>query len=61
HAKDVIEHVIVLRGLMEVLVDGAWLALAEGDAVRFAADQPHGYRNCGSGPAVCHNLICYPS
>ncbi|PWF48613.1 helix-turn-helix domain-containing protein [Massilia glaciei] len=59
HAAGVIEHVIVVRGAIEVLFDGGWQALAEGDAVRFAADRPHGYRNTGTLPALCHNLICY--
>ncbi|MES3024806.1 MAG: XRE family transcriptional regulator [Pseudomonadota bacterium] len=60
HAAGVIEHVIVLRGALEVRIDGKWQALVEGDAVRFAADLAHGYRNVSARPAVCHNLICYP-
>ncbi|MRD73773.1 helix-turn-helix domain-containing protein [Rhodocyclus tenuis] len=59
HAPGVTEHVIVLKGSMEVLVDEVWQALAEGDAVRFRGDRPHGYRNLGNTPAVCHNLIHY--
>jgi len=59
HEAGVTEHVIVLRGAMDVLVDGQWEALAEGDAVRFSADRAHGYRNPGSEPAVFHNLIHY--
>lgn len=59
HLAGVVEHVLVVRGMVEVLVDGAWQALTEGDAVRFPADRPHGYRNHGTVPAVCHNLICY--
>lgn len=60
HAAGVVEHVIVVAGRMEVLVEGAWQALAPGEAVRFAADRPHGYRNRGTVPAVLHNLIHYP-
>jgi transcriptional regulator with XRE-family HTH domain len=59
HAVGVTEHVIVVRGSMDVLVDGVWIALAEGQAVRFAADRAHGYRNPGERPAVFHNLIHY--
>ena len=59
HRPGVVEHVIVVRGTLEVLVDGTWRDLKEGDAVRFPADRPHGYRNRGTLPAVCHNLICY--
>lgn len=61
HAAGVVEHVIVVRGAMAVLADGAWQVLAEGEAIRFAADRPHGYRNAGTQPAVCHNLIHYPA
>ncbi|NMG45355.1 cupin domain-containing protein [Aromatoleum toluvorans] len=59
HLAGVVEHLIVVRGTMEVLVDGRWHTLDEGDAVRFPADRPHGYRNRSDAPAVCHNLICY--
>ena len=59
HEPGVTEHVIVLRGPMEVLVEGEWIALGEGEAVRFAADRPHGYRNRQETPAVFHNLIHY--
>ena len=59
HAAGVTEHVIVVRGGMEALVDGAWIALAEGQAVRFAADRAHGYRNRSDVDAVFHNLIHY--
>ena len=60
HEPGVIEHVTVVRGTMELLVDGEWHRLQEGEAVRFAADRPHGYRNLGAEPAVFHNLIHYP-
>lgn len=60
HLPGVTEHVIVLQGAMEILVEGKWHPLDAGDAVRFAADRPHGYRNSGSRAATCHNLICYP-
>lgn len=61
HLAGVVEHVTVIRGSLDVLIDGTWHTLAEGDAIRFAADQPHGYRNPGDTPALCHNLICYPA
>jgi transcriptional regulator with XRE-family HTH domain len=60
HEPGVVEHVTVIRGTMELLLDGEWKMLKEGSAVRFAADRPHGYRNAGDVPAVFHNLIHYP-
>ncbi len=59
HEPGVVEHVMVVSGNMEVLVDGEWMALAAGHAVRFAADRAHGYRNLNEYAAVFHNLIHY--
>jgi len=59
HEAGVTEHVLVIRGTVEIRVDGAWIALGESEAIRFAADRPHGYRNPGRAPAVFHNLIHY--
>lgn len=61
HATGVVEHVLVLEGRVELLVDGDWRAVAADDGLRFAADRPHGYRNAGTEPARCHNLIHYPA
>ncbi|MFB2865522.1 helix-turn-helix domain-containing protein [Aeromonas sp. MdU4] len=60
HEAGVTEHVIAISGVMEVLVEGEWHPLVQGEAVRFAADRPHGYRNLGVAPATFHNLIHYP-
>ncbi|WP_110600470.1 helix-turn-helix domain-containing protein [Salinicola lusitanus] len=60
HAPGVIEHVVMLEGEMELFVEGAWQTLVAGEVLRFAADQPHGYRNRGPAPAKVHDLIHYP-
>ncbi len=60
HAAGVIEYVLVIAGEMEVWADGQWRALRPGQALRFAADREHGYRNAGAAPAVFHNVIHYP-
>ncbi|MCT7656590.1 XRE family transcriptional regulator [Oceanimonas sp. NS1] len=61
HEPGVIEHVIVRQGELELLLEGHWQALAPGAAVRFNADQPHGYRNRSDSPVVFYNLIHYPA
>lgn len=61
HAAGVTEHVIVLSGVMELLVDGQWHRLDQGAAVRFAGDRAHGYRNPGQETSRIHNLIHYGS
>lgn len=60
HLQGVIEHVVVLQGEIELFIEQEWRAFSKGDAVRFAADQPHGYRNVGNVEAAIHNLIYYP-
>jgi transcriptional regulator with XRE-family HTH domain len=59
HEAGVTEHVLVVRGALEIRVEGRWIALADGECLRFAADRPHGYRNLGTAEAVFHNLIHY--
>ncbi|KTD31566.1 MULTISPECIES: helix-turn-helix domain-containing protein [Legionella] len=60
HEPGVIEHVIVVSGQMEILLNNTWQSLEQGDALRFAASQAHGYRNQHSSRAVFHNIIHYP-
>lgn len=59
HETGVTEHIVVISGDMEVLIDEQWLPLASGEAVRFAADQAHGYRNLTNLPVVFHDVIHY--
>ncbi|MBS0656394.1 MAG: helix-turn-helix transcriptional regulator [Verrucomicrobia bacterium] len=61
HKPGVIEHVIVVLGSMEVLVDGTWKTLHQGEGLRFSASQPHGYRNRTEDVAVIHDIIHYGS
>jgi transcriptional regulator with XRE-family HTH domain len=60
HQSGVIEHVIVIEGAIEVLVDGNWSSLNKGDRLRFHADKPHGYRNLTSRIASIYDIIHYP-
>jgi len=61
HEAGVSEHLIVISGAMEVLVEGSWQTLGQGQALRFAGDEEHGYRNPHLQPAVFHCLIHYPA
>ncbi len=60
HEKGVVEHIIVVEGKMEVLVDGNWHPLNKGEGLRFNANQPHGYRNLHKKIATVHDIIHYP-
>ena len=59
HAPGVVEHVIVTQGRLELLIDGQWQGMSEGEAIRFPAEKEHGYRNVSTENAVFHNLIHY--
>ncbi len=61
HQPGVIEHVLVVDGSMEALVDGVWKALSKGEGIRFFANQPHGYRNITAKTAVIYDIIHYGS
>lgn len=59
HKSGVIEHVIVVDGVMEVLLNGIWQRLCKGEGLRFNANQAHGYRNVTAKIARFHNIIHY--
>lgn len=61
HNIGVTEHILCISGEMSVLFDGKWQTLHAGQAVRFNADQTHGYKNIGKEKAVFHNIIHYPN
>lgn len=59
HDEGAIEQVILLSGSMAVWLEGKWHSLADGEVLRFRANQAHGYRNQGHLPACFHDLIHY--
>ncbi|MGY5452388.1 helix-turn-helix domain-containing protein [Agarivorans sp. MS3-6] len=59
HEPGVSEHIVVISGEMEVLIKGQWIPLSKGQAIRFAGDQEHGYRNLSQQAVVFNDLIHY--
>ncbi|CAL8973082.1 helix-turn-helix domain-containing protein [Rhodoplanes serenus] len=60
HAPGTRENLIVARGAVEILIgQQPPIDLAEGDALLFEADVPHGYRNFGSTEAVLYLVMTY--
>lgn len=59
HNTGVIEHIIVIKGEMEVLVGKSWHKLIKNEGLRFDASRVHGYRNLSSKKAIFHNIIHY--
>ncbi|MDW9178596.1 XRE family transcriptional regulator [Legionella pneumophila] len=60
HKHSVIEHVIVVDGVVDILLDGCWNTLSKGEGLRFNANQPHGYRNITNELSRIHDIIHYP-
>lgn len=60
HNTGIIEHVIVISGEMQCLIEGNWVALKQGESIKFNANQAHGYRNQSAQPCSFHNIISYP-
>jgi len=59
HSDGVIEHISVISGDMECLIDGQWLPLSEGQQLKFNANKAHGYRNVSANDVTFHNIISY--
>lgn len=61
HQPNVIEHVLVAEGSIEVFSNSTWKLLAKGQGLRFDACQPHGYRNFSEQTSTLYDIIHYPS
>lgn len=59
HALDTFEHIVVVRGTLEIRVGGDVAVLQPGDVVFFRADRPHAYRNLAGSEAVLHLTMTY--
>lgn len=59
HAAGTTENLVIASGSAEIEVAGDTHALAAGDALHFAADVPHCYRNRSSGPATGYLVMGY--
>ena len=60
HETGVIEHVIVIEGELELFINQQWVSLSQGQAIKFAADTEHGYRNTSGQAVKFHDIIHYP-
>lgn len=60
HAAGWSQYVAVERGALEITVDGIPYELAAGDAIYFAADCKHSYRNVGNEDCVAYIVMMGP-
>jgi len=59
HIVGVTELITVIQGQMDVYTEGKWSTLLQGEAMRFAADKRHGYRNTTNEKVIFHDVILY--
>lgn len=60
HSEGVEEYVPVVRGKLQMLLDGQSVTVEESRSLRFRADIPHSYRNLFPECCSVCNLILYP-
>lgn len=60
HNDGVEEYVFVLRGKLQLVLNGQEITVGERQAVRFRADLPHAYHNPFDGLCAVYNTIFYP-
>jgi transcriptional regulator with XRE-family HTH domain len=61
HAAGTTENLVVAQGALELETIEGTEVLETGDAIWFAADAPHGYRNRGTREAVLYLVMTYAS
>jgi transcriptional regulator with XRE-family HTH domain len=59
HPPGTMENLVVTHGTIEIEVGNARHALDTGDAILFAADEPHVYKNRGKAEAVMYLVMTY--
>ena len=59
HLKGAEEYITVFSGLVEISAGEGSFLLSRGDSIRFAADQPHGYKNAGEDTVELSMVIYY--
>lgn len=59
HAPGTIENIIVSKGEAVIAVNGHTHVLKEKDAIQFAADAPHIYRNASPAKAIMYLVMSY--
>lgn len=60
HSDGVEEYIFVLRGRLQLVLNGKAVVVEEKQALRFRADVPHAYNNPFDSPCSVYNTIFYP-
>ena len=59
HPPGTVENLVVAAGAVEIDINGVNHRLETGDAILFAADVPHSYRNAGTAAATMYVVMSY--
>jgi transcriptional regulator with XRE-family HTH domain len=59
HAAGTMENMVVVKGSLEITVDGEAQVLSSGDAILFQADKPHSYKNMSKVEARAYLVMTY--
>lgn len=59
HPPGTVENLVVATGRVEIDINGVNHRLETGDAILFAADVPHSYRNAGTDDATLYVVMSY--
>lgn len=60
HSAATTENLVAVEGSVEIDIGEETYRLGAGDAIFFAADVPHTYRNAGDVPALAYLVMSYP-
>lgn len=60
HVSGAVEYVHVFQGEVTIVTGDSEKKLKSGDSMKYRADRPHSYRNCGKEPALLGMVIFYP-
>ncbi len=61
HMDGVEEYIFVIQGKLDLFINGEKVTLAEKQAIRFAANVPHSYRNPYKNLCTIYDMIFYPN
>ncbi len=59
HNADVVEHIVVIKGEIQILSAGKWQTVLAQQCFVVDGHQEHGYRNNNEQPAICHLIMYY--
>lgn len=60
HNDGVEEYILIVKGNLQMILNGNAVTVSQGQALRFRADIPHCYHNISDKKCMIYNVIFYP-